>query len=109
MKKLIVKRNGELFEEVIVENDKVEETTAMFNESLISGDPDTYTLEVIDLDENYDFLLEQCYKKRLAAYPSIGDQLDAGYKARNGDASQLTAIDASIASVKSTFPKPIQS
>lgn len=41
---------------------------------------------------------------RLAEYPSIGDQLDALYKARHGDDSELQAIDARIAEVKARHP-----
>ncbi|MCP5146427.1 MAG: hypothetical protein H6978_16580 [Gammaproteobacteria bacterium] len=41
---------------------------------------------------------------RLAEYPSIGDQLDALYKARHGDNSDLQAIDAQISEIKSRHP-----
>lgn len=45
---------------------------------------------------------------REAEYPSIGDQLDALYKERQGDPSELAAIDARIAEVKARHPKPGQ-
>ena len=49
----------------------------------------------------------QAYREaREAEYPSIGDQLDALYKARHGDASELAAIDARIAEVKGRHPRP---
>ncbi len=49
----------------------------------------------------------QAYREaREAEYPSIGDQLDALYKARQGDTSELAAIDARIAEVKGRHPKP---
>lgn len=43
---------------------------------------------------------------RRAAYPAIGDQLDAAFKARAGDGAELAAIDAAIQAVKAAHPKP---
>lgn len=42
---------------------------------------------------------------RAISYPDIGDQMDAGYKARLGDSSEQTAIDVKIKAVKDKFPK----
>lgn len=56
--------------------------------------------------EEYETLLEQCRINRSYAYPPIGDQLDAAYKARQGDPTQQQAIDAQIAQVKAQYPKP---
>lgn len=50
--------------------------------------------------------LELVRNLRKAQYPSIGDQLDAAFKARNGDTAQQEEIDAKIACVKASFPKP---
>jgi hypothetical protein len=51
----------------------------------------------------------QAYREaREAEYPSLGDQLDALYKARHGDTGELAAIDARIAEVKGRHPKPGQ-
>jgi hypothetical protein len=44
-------------------------------------------------------------EQRRPEYPSIGDQLDALYKARNGDTSDLEAIDSVISDIKSKYPK----
>lgn len=44
---------------------------------------------------------------RAAAYPALGDQLDALFKARAGDGAELAAIDAAIATVKTAHPKPV--
>ena len=44
---------------------------------------------------------------RRAAYPALGDQLDALFKARAGDETELAAIDAAIQAVKAAHPKPI--
>jgi hypothetical protein len=45
-------------------------------------------------------------ERRAAEYPSVGDQLDALYKARQGDSGDLERIDAAIAEVKARYPKP---
>lgn len=50
--------------------------------------------------------LADCHAARRAAYPPIGDQLDAAFKARAGDPTQQAAIDAAIAAVKAAWPKP---
>ena len=42
---------------------------------------------------------------RAAKYPAFGDQLDAAYKARLGDTSEQTTVDAAIAAVKTKYPK----
>jgi hypothetical protein len=59
-----------------------------------------------------EYLLEQrdqAYREaRLAEYPSLGDQLDALYKARQGDPSELAELDARIREVKARHPKPGQ-
>lgn len=52
-------------------------------------------------------LVELAYvAARRAAYPPIGHQLDALYKARMGDETELAAIDAEIKAVKDAHPKP---
>lgn len=43
---------------------------------------------------------------RAAAYPAIGDQLDAAFKARAGDPAAQAAVDGQIAAVKAAHPKP---
>lgn len=49
------------------------------------------------------------YKEmRSANYPSIGDQLDALYWARNGDTSQLESIDLKIEETKNLYPKTLE-
>lgn len=56
--------------------------------------------------KTYDERLADCHAARRAAYPPIGDQLDADYKARRGDPAPQAAIDAAIAAVKTAWPKP---
>jgi len=43
--------------------------------------------------------------QRLREYPSVGDQLDALYKARLGDDSELSRLDGMIRRVKEKYPK----
>ena len=43
---------------------------------------------------------------RRSEYPSIEDQLDAAYKARQGDDTEQRDLDSRIAEVKSKYPKP---
>jgi len=42
---------------------------------------------------------------RKAEYPSVGDQLDAAYKARRGDGSEQLHLDNLITDVKMKYPK----
>jgi hypothetical protein len=44
--------------------------------------------------------------KRLLEYPSVGDQLDAAYKARQGNSTEQRHQDEIIADVKARYPKP---
>lgn len=43
--------------------------------------------------------------QRLREYPSIGDQLDAAYKARHGDDSDQMRLDERISKIKLKYPK----
>lgn len=60
-----------------------------------------YILEIIDLSQDKDFLLQECYKARAAEYGSLEFQLDYIY--HNG----LDAWKAHIEQVKLNNPKPI--
>lgn len=71
------------------------------------GYSEEHVFEYTDLDNDYDYLLEACRLKRASEYPSVGDQLDAAYKARHGDSSDQEVIDLAIATVKSNNPKPV--
>ena len=64
--------------------------------------------------EQLDKALAECRKnkdvsryreERAFAYPPVGDQLDAMYKARMGDPSELEAIDQQIAEIKERYPR----
>jgi len=45
---------------------------------------------------------------RSAEYPSVGDQLDAAYKARQGNDAEQIAIDGLISKVKDKYPKSVE-
>jgi len=57
-------------------------------------------------EEVYQRRLAACHAARRDAYPSIGDQLDAAFKARRGDTADQQAIDAAIRAVKARYPRP---
>lgn len=62
---------------------------------------------VVERDATFDEELAACHRKREAEYPSLGDQLDAAFKARQGNSTSLQEIDALIVSIKSKYPKPV--
>jgi hypothetical protein len=45
---------------------------------------------------------------RRAEYPSVGNQLDAAYKARQGNDAEQIEIDALISKVKEKYPKSVE-
>ena len=45
---------------------------------------------------------------RRAEYPSVGDQLDAAYKARQGNDAEQMEIDRLIRDVKDKYPKSVE-
>jgi hypothetical protein len=45
---------------------------------------------------------------RRAEYPSVGDQLDAAYKARQGNDAEQIEIDEVIRKVKDKYPKSVE-
>lgn len=59
------------------------------------------------LDEHHKERAVSAYRQeRAAAYPSITDQLDALFKARHGNTTQLEELDAMIRDIKCRYPKP---
>jgi len=63
----------------------------------------SYTVEVIDLDQDPAWLLEQCHAKRSAEYPPMSDYLDGIVKA---DQAQIDKYIADCKAVKAKYPKP---
>ena len=50
-------------------------------------------------------LLQNYAVRRQAEYPSIGDQLDAAFKARHGDKTEQMELDKKIQEIKDKYPK----
>lgn len=98
MQKILVKNGEELINTIYSEDEDCE--------ILVAQVPSNYTTEVIDITNDPEWLLSVCHQNRAKSYPSIGDQLDAAYKARAGDSSMQVEIDAAIAAVKLLYPKP---
>ena len=69
--------------------------------------PQGASIQAVEAQAPYETALALCHKHRLGAYPSVGDQLDAAYKARQGDTTVLSQVDQVIANVKAQYPKPI--
>jgi hypothetical protein len=65
-----------------------------------------YSIEIIDLDQDPEYLLQQCHIKRQAEYPSLGEFADAFVKMQNGDPSQMEAYVGACMAVKAKYPKP---
>ena len=80
---------------------------------VITGWPDSLpelTQDLIDsYDKEYQTHLESIayIEKRVAEYPSYGDQMGALMKAQEGDTSELTEILQKIKAVKKKFPKSV--
>ena len=68
--------------------------------------PAEYTISIVDLDQDPEYLLQQCHAKRQAEYPSLGEFADAFVKMQSGDSSQMEAYVAACMAVKVKHPKP---
>ena len=102
-------------EQLEVSHDEIITQTQGEDEELaqwLAGDlfkyPEGYWVEYIDLEQDYDYQLAKCHALRIGEYPSLGDQADAAFKARQGDNSQQLAIDTMIEAVKAKYPKPVK-
>lgn len=102
MKKLLVKFN----DEVIAQTQGSDEELAQWLEGDSFKYPEGYIVEYVDLEQDYEYLLAKCHSLRALEYPSLGDQADAAFKARQGDNSQQLALDTMIEAVKIKYPKP---
>lgn len=90
----IVNEINELGHTVEVTKERIE------NWVLLKAD---YTIEVIDLDTDYDWLLNECHRKRKEEYPPYEDYLDAVVK--NDEVQKQEYIDKCL-EVKRKYPKP---
>ena len=100
MKRIIVKDIDKIIQEEDGSQQRIDEIIGSLRQGL--------TYEVTDIDEAYEQELKNFHKNRREAYPTIGEQLDAMYQARNGDDSEIKKIDAIITSVKNKYPKPVK-
>jgi hypothetical protein len=62
-----------------------------------------YTIEIIDLDQNPEWLLSQCIAKRKAEYPSAEEFLNAFF---DGGQTALDALADMRLVIKAKYPKP---
>lgn len=67
-----------------------------------------YTIEIIDLDQNYDWLLSECHRKRREEYPPLSELGDALYWKENGDSSKYKKYITKCDEVKKKYPLPIK-
>lgn len=65
-----------------------------------------YIIEIIDLENDYDWLLNECHRKRKEEYPKIEEYLDAIVK--NDKKQKQNYIDKCL-EVKNKYPLPIRS
>lgn len=79
------------------------EKTKKENWVLLKAD---YTIEIIDLEQDYNWLLSECYRKRKEEYPKMEDYLDGVVK--NDEEQKREYIDKCL-EVKRKYPKPIRS
>lgn len=61
--------------------------------------PAEYTFTVTDITNEYDYLLEKCYKERKKEYGSLSDQLDEIYH-------DMESWKARISGIKAKYKKP---
>jgi hypothetical protein len=64
-----------------------------------------YTIEIIDLDKDYNYLLNECHTKRKKEYPAIEDYSDGIVK--NDEIQKQKYIDKCL-QVKLKYPLPIR-
>lgn len=124
MKKIILKKDGIEVGHAIVIDEKAQEQADIYkdNYKIFPDYEETdrdgnltgkiiksyYSVEIIDLSQDYDTLLTECYAKRMSEYPSLEDQMDAFFHARQGNTVQLQEIDNLIIAVKLKYPKPVK-
>jgi hypothetical protein len=96
----IVNEVNELGETVEVQKDKVETWVKLKAD---------YTIEIIDLDQDYDWLLSECHTKRRNEYPPITELGDALYWKEQGNDSKYIEYINKCDIVKKKYPLPIRS
>lgn len=64
-----------------------------------------YTIEIKDLTLDYDWQLQECYRKRLDEYPSIQVMVEALYEEDN---ARISELKTQRAAVKTKHKKPVR-
>lgn len=67
-----------------------------------------YTVEVVDLESDYDWLLSEVHKSRVAEYPPLTELADALYWKERGDDSKYEKYIQKCDEVKKKYPLPIK-
>ena len=67
-----------------------------------------YTIEIIDLDQDYEWLLSECHRKRKEEYPPLSELGDALYWKENGDPSKYDLYIKKCDEVKKKYPLPLK-
>jgi hypothetical protein len=99
IRKYIVNEINELGHTIEVEKEESQ------NWVLLKAD---YTIEIIDLDNDYDWLLSECHRKRRAEYPPITELGDALYWKENGNESKYIEYMSKCDNVKKKYPLPVK-
>lgn len=69
--------------------------------------PADYTIEILDLDNDYDYQLELCYQNRRKEYPTTEELLEAIMeKFGENRPEKFNELHSKRMTVKSKFPKP---
>ena len=93
---------SDVLEEELIINEDTGDTETMV---LLKAD---YTIEIIDLEKDYDYLLQQCYENRKKEYPPIEDLAGSLFWKEQGDSSKYDEYIKKCEEVKSKYPKPIK-
>ena len=102
MKRVIVRNS----EGIQTHGADMEDPTQWIEECQLSkawGEEGSYTIEVINLDQDAAYLLAQCHAKRASEYPPMADYLDGIVKQ---DLLQIDKYIADCKAVKAKYPKP---
>lgn len=68
-----------------------------------------YIIEIIDLDQDYNWLLSEVHRKRREEYPPLSELGDALYWKENGNDSKYIEYIGKCDAVKNKYPLPIRS
>lgn len=93
---------GDVLETELVIDEDTGDTQTMV---LLKAD---YIIEIIDLETDYDYLLQQCIENRKREYPPITELADALIKKELGDDSKYIEYIGKCEAVKAKYAKPVK-